>query len=97
MAVTRQDVEHVAQLARLSLTEAETTDMTAQLNRILEHIDVLNELDTSGVEPLSHPFDTRNVFRDDAPRPSFTQEEALLNAPAAAEGHVLVPNASGGA
>jgi aspartyl-tRNA(Asn)/glutamyl-tRNA(Gln) amidotransferase subunit C len=97
MAVTRQEVAHVARLARLSLSEAETTDMTVQLNRILEHIDVLNEVDTSGVEPLSHPFDTRNVFRDDALRPSLTQEEALLNAPAAAEGHFLFPVASGNA
>jgi len=96
MSITRQDVEHVARLARLALSEEETTEMTAQLNRILAHVESLNELDTAGIEPLTHPFETRNRFRDDAPQPSLSQDDALANAPASAEKHFLVPHMFGG-
>jgi aspartyl-tRNA(Asn)/glutamyl-tRNA(Gln) amidotransferase subunit C len=92
MAVTRQDVDHVARLARLALSEDESAEMTTQLNRILAHVEMLQEVDTTDVEPLTHPFETRNVFRADEPRPSLTQADALANAPASAEQHFLVPD-----
>lgn len=95
MAVTRQDVDHVARLARLALTEEEAAEMTTQLNRILAHVEMLRDVDTGGVAPLTHPFETRNRFRADEARPSLAQHEALANAPAQAEHHFLAPDAGG--
>ncbi len=81
MKITIKEVEHVARLARLELTEEEKERMRAQLDSILSYIDKLNELDTSGVEPTSHVLPMTNVFREDEVRPSLSQEEALANAP----------------
>lgn len=81
MKITIKEVEHVARLARLELTEKEKERMRAQLDSILSYIDKLNELDTSGVEPTSHVLPMTNVFREDEVRPSLSQEEALANAP----------------
>lgn len=81
MKITMQEVEHVARLARLELSEKEKEKMRAQLDSILSYIDKLNELDTSGVEPTSHVRQLTNVFREDEVRPSLSQEEALANAP----------------
>ncbi len=81
MKITMQEVEHVARLARLELSEAEKQRMRAQLDSILSYIDKLNELDTSAVEPTSHVLPLTNVFREDEIRPSLSQEEALANAP----------------
>ena len=79
--LTREEVEHVALLSRLELT-AEEIDMYAQvLNRVLGHFQQLNELDTTGVPPTSHPAPILNVLRKDEKRPSLPVDEALANAP----------------
>ena len=81
MKITIKEVEHVARLARLELTDEEKERMRAQLDSILTYIDKLNELDTSAVEPTSHVLPMMNIFRDDEVRPSLSQEETLANAP----------------
>jgi aspartyl-tRNA(Asn)/glutamyl-tRNA(Gln) amidotransferase subunit C len=95
MSVTIHDVEHVAALARLSFTEEEKQKLTAQLNEILHYMELLNTLDTSNVQPLSHVIELQNVFRDDVPRPSLPREEALKNAPAHTEEFFKVPKVIG--
>ena len=79
--ISREDVVHVARLARLALTDAELETIREQLNAILSHIDALRAVDTSGVEPTSHAVPQFNVMRDDEPRPCFPVEEMLANAP----------------
>ncbi|CAM3583694.1 Asp-tRNA(Asn)/Glu-tRNA(Gln) amidotransferase subunit GatC [Hydrogenibacillus schlegelii] len=93
VAITREQVEHVADLARLSLTPEEAERLTEQLNQILAFAHKLNELDTSGVEPTSHVLPLANVMRDDEVRPSIPREEALKNAPDHADGLFRVPKA----
>lgn len=90
-AITREQVEHVADLARLSLTPEEAERLTEQLNQILAFAHKLNELDTDGVEPTSHVLPLANVMRDDEVRPSIPREEALKNAPDHADGLFRVP------
>ena len=91
MKITRQEVEHVANLARLRFKEVEMERFTHQLNAILAYIDKLNELDTSGVEPTYHVLDLVNVFREDEIQPSLPKEIALANAPERADGFFKVP------
>ncbi len=91
MGVTIQEVEHVAKLARLELTEAGKERLTEQLNAILKYAEQLNELNTDEVEPTSHVLPLRNVLREDEARPSWPQEEALLNAPEEEDGQFRVP------
>lgn len=79
--ISREDVEHVARLARLALTPDELERMRAQLNAILGHIDALKAVNTDGVEPTSHAVPVVNVFREDEPQPSYPAEEMLRNAP----------------
>ena len=79
--IGRQDVEHVARLARLALTDAELERMREQLNGILAYIDKLNALDTEGVEPTSHAVPLVNVMRDDEPAPCLPRDDALASAP----------------
>ena len=81
MKIERREVEHVAHLARLSLTPEETEAMRAQLDAILTYIDKLTELDTGSIEPTSHVVPMVNVLRADEPRLSLPQDEALRNAP----------------
>jgi aspartyl-tRNA(Asn)/glutamyl-tRNA(Gln) amidotransferase subunit C len=81
MAITREDVLHVAQLARLALTEEEIERFGEQLNAILTAVGKVSELDLADVPPTSHPLDLVNVFAPDEPRPSLPVEEALANAP----------------
>ena len=81
MTISRQDVAKVGLLARLALSEAELDTMTTELSNIVGFVSLLAELDTSHVEPLAHPLDTHNVFRDDIPQPSLTRAEALQSAP----------------
>jgi aspartyl-tRNA(Asn)/glutamyl-tRNA(Gln) amidotransferase subunit C len=81
MKITKAEVEHVARLARLELTEEEKARMLAQLDSILRYMEKLNELDTRDVEPTSHVLPIVNVMREDELRPSLSQEEALANAP----------------
>jgi aspartyl-tRNA(Asn)/glutamyl-tRNA(Gln) amidotransferase subunit C len=79
--ITREDVEHVAELARLELTSTEKERFIAQLNDILTYFEKLDELDTSYVEPTSHVIPMSNVFRDDEVRPSLDRAMVLQNAP----------------
>jgi len=81
MSLTRQDVEKVSLLARLSLSDEELTVMTSQLGDIVGYVDQLAELETEGVEPMAHAVDVFNVFRDDVVRPSLPRDEALAGAP----------------
>jgi aspartyl-tRNA(Asn)/glutamyl-tRNA(Gln) amidotransferase subunit C len=81
MSLTRAEVEKIALLSRLLLTEEELPRMTAQLGGILGYMDLLGEVDTTGVEPMAHARDLTNVFRDDVVRPSLDREQALANAP----------------
>ena len=79
--IDRKDVEHVARLTRLALTEAELERMREQLNSILAHLDTLRLVDTTGVEPTSHAVDVVNVMREDEVEPCFPQDAMLGNAP----------------
>ncbi|WCK55071.1 Asp-tRNA(Asn)/Glu-tRNA(Gln) amidotransferase subunit GatC [Aneurinibacillus sp. Ricciae_BoGa-3] len=90
-AISRTEVEYVAKLARLDLTEEEAVKYTEQLNAILEFAGKLNELDTQNVEPTSHVLDVYNVMRDDIERPSVSRELALRNAPDEEDGQFKVP------
>jgi aspartyl-tRNA(Asn)/glutamyl-tRNA(Gln) amidotransferase subunit C len=91
MSVTRKDVEHIAELARLTFNDKELESFTHQLNQILDYMEKLNELDTENVEPLSHPVEGNNIFRDDELKPSVPTEEALKNAPDKDEQFFKVP------
>ncbi len=91
MKITRQEVEHVAKLARLELSEREKEMLTDQLSNILTHFEKLNQLDTKNVAPTSHVLDITNVMRDDTPEESLPQERALANAPDKVTGFYKVP------
>jgi aspartyl-tRNA(Asn)/glutamyl-tRNA(Gln) amidotransferase subunit C len=91
MAITRDDVLHVARLARLELSDAEVERMQEQLSAILEAVGKVAELDLDGVEPTAHPLDLVNVLAQDEPRPSLSREEALANAPDPEDGFFGVP------
>ncbi len=82
MSISREDVLHVAELARLALEEEEVERLRQQLSAILEAVGKVSELDLSGVEPTSHPLRLENVWDADEPRPSLPLEVALANAPA---------------
>ena len=81
MAISRDDVLHVAALARLDLTEEEVGRLETQLNAILEAVSKVSELDLSDVPPTSHPLDVVNVFGTDEPRPSLPLDDVFANAP----------------
>lgn len=89
-SLTLDEVRHLAALARVGATEEELARMQAQLASILEHFRVLQEVNTTGVEPTGHAIAVENVMREDASRPSRTREETLANAPQAQEGFVRV-------
>jgi len=91
MKISLADVEHVARLARLELTDEEATTFTGQMNAILAYVDKLNELDTEGIVPTSHAVPMENAFRDDSARPGIGVEAALANAPDRAGGFYRVP------
>ena len=94
MSISREEVIHVARLARLALTEEEIALYAEQLGRILGHADRVTSLDTEGVPPTAQAIALANVFRPDTPgepAPCLTQEEALANAPAVEAGHFRVP------
>jgi aspartyl-tRNA(Asn)/glutamyl-tRNA(Gln) amidotransferase subunit C len=91
----REDVAHVARLARLSLSEAELDLFTEQLGQILEHASDLSSLDLEGVIPTAHPFGLINVVRDDVVRPSLERDVVLAMAPDAEDGRFAVPRIMG--
>lgn len=91
MAVTKTDVEYIASLAKLNFSDEEIVKLTDELNEVLNYMDKLNELDTGSVEPLSHPVENTNVFREDKLKVSTPTEKALENAPESNEEYFLVP------
>lgn len=91
MAITRKEVEKVALLGRLLLSEAELDTMTSQLGDILNYMELLGELDTEQVEPMAHALDVANVFREDRVGASLDRDEALANAPKRDAECYLVP------
>jgi aspartyl-tRNA(Asn)/glutamyl-tRNA(Gln) amidotransferase subunit C len=91
LAITREDVLHVARLARLEIPEDQIEKVRAELGAILEAVGKVSELDLEGVEPTSHPLDLVNVWGEDEPRPSLPREDALANAPDPADGAFRVP------
>ena len=91
MALTEKDVQYVAKLSRLEITDQETAKYTQQLANILEYVEQLNKLDTSKVEPMTHVLDLKNVFREDELKPSLAQGEVLSNGPELQSGHFKVP------
>ena len=91
MAIDREQVQKIAYLARLHLSEAEADLMTTQLGNIVGFIDTLSELNTDGVEPLVHAIELQNVFAEDIVRPSLDRKDVLSNAPQADEECFRVP------
>jgi aspartyl-tRNA(Asn)/glutamyl-tRNA(Gln) amidotransferase subunit C len=82
VAITREEVLHVAKLARLELTDAEVERLTSELSAILEAVSKVSELDLSDVPPTSHPLAVVNTWGEDEPRPSLALDETFANAPA---------------
>jgi aspartyl-tRNA(Asn)/glutamyl-tRNA(Gln) amidotransferase subunit C len=96
MSISREDVLHVAKLARLEIPEDQIEAVRAELGAILGAVGKVSELDLSDVEPTSHPLDLVNVWAEDEPRPSLSREDALSNAPDPADGAFRVPAVGGG-
>ena len=91
MAIEREQVLHVARLARLDLTGEEVERFAQQLGAILEAVSKVSELELDDVPPTSHPLDVVNVWRDDEPRPSWPLEEVFANAPEVEDDAFRVP------
>jgi aspartyl-tRNA(Asn)/glutamyl-tRNA(Gln) amidotransferase subunit C len=92
MPLSRDEVRHVAMLARIGLEAGDEEFYADQLSGILEHIDRLQQLDTEDIPPTAQVVEVASRLRDDEPRPSLTQEEALANAPAVVNGSFRVPS-----
>jgi aspartyl-tRNA(Asn)/glutamyl-tRNA(Gln) amidotransferase subunit C len=90
--IDREQVLHVARLARLRLTDTEVERMSAELSGILEHVERISELDLDDVEPTSHVIALENVLRPDEPRPSWSRDDVLERAPDPAGGSFRVPS-----
>jgi len=93
--VSRADVEHVATLSRLALTDDEIEQLTRELGAILDYAAEVSALDTADVPPTAHPLPLVNVFRPDDPRPGLDRDEVLAQAPAAEDGQFRVPRILG--
>ena len=91
MSISRQDIEKVALLARLQLTDDELSKMTVELAQIVGYVDQLGEVDTDAIEPMAHAIEVANVFRDDQPMPSYGVDEILANAPQRQDDYYAVP------
>lgn len=91
MRLTREDIESVAHLSRLELSEEEKDKLTGHINKLLENFEKLQELDTTDVEPTSHVIPVSNVFREDTVRPSLPVEDVLANGPQVADNCFVVP------
>jgi aspartyl-tRNA(Asn)/glutamyl-tRNA(Gln) amidotransferase subunit C len=89
--IAREEVRHVAKLARMEFNDQDEERLTGQINSILNYMDKLNELDTTGVDPMTHAIRLQNVFRTDEVHPSLEREQALANAPAADGVNFVVP------
>jgi aspartyl-tRNA(Asn)/glutamyl-tRNA(Gln) amidotransferase subunit C len=90
MSLTREEVEHVARLAHVGMSEQDIERFRHQLSEILDYFEVLKRIDTDGVPPTSQALPLANVTRPDEPRPSLTQEETLANAPLRFDGYFRV-------
>lgn len=90
--ITKEQVKHVAELARLAITEEEAVMFTEHLRSIITYAEQLGELDTTNVEPTTHVLDLKNVMRKDEPKQWITQDEALKNAPDQKDGQFRVPS-----
>jgi aspartyl-tRNA(Asn)/glutamyl-tRNA(Gln) amidotransferase subunit C len=95
--LSRDQVLHVARLARLELTEPEVERMAGELAKVLDHVETIGELDLDGVAPTSHVVDVVNALRPDEPRPSLPRETALAAAPDPSTGGFRVPSPGAGA
>ncbi|MBV7506231.1 Asp-tRNA(Asn)/Glu-tRNA(Gln) amidotransferase subunit GatC [Bacillus sp. sid0103] len=93
--ISNEQVKHVANLARLAITEEETETFTKQLDAIITFAEQLNELDTENVEPTYHVLDMKNVLREDRSKPGLSREEVLKNAPEYQDGQIKVPSIMG--
>ena len=89
--ITVKDVEHVAKLARLDLTEEEKVKFTKQLGDVLKYVEMMNEVDTTGVKPMAHAFDFVNVMREDKVVYEQTKQELMANVPEEENGFFKVP------
>jgi aspartyl-tRNA(Asn)/glutamyl-tRNA(Gln) amidotransferase subunit C len=89
--ISTDDVKHVAKLARLELSEAEINKFSKQLGDILKYAEQMNEVDTTGVEPMAHPLPVVNVMREDRIEYEQTKEELMKNAPEEEDGFLKVP------
>ena len=93
--ISRDEVAHLARLARLALTDNELDSYAGQLDAILGHVSQIQAVDVTGVEPTGNPLKDVNVFRSDVVEPCLTQEQALAEAPKSAEGRFAVPRILG--
>lgn len=91
MKIEKDKIKHVAHLARIGLNQEEEELFSSQLNDILSYIEKISEIDTSGIEPTNHAVDMGNVFRDDKPKKSLSNADALSNAPDKKDGFFKVP------
>ena len=95
MKISREEVIHVADLARLDVDEERIDTFAVQLGKILEYVDTLENVDTTGVRPTSHAISMTNAFREDDEKQRFDRDSALANAPDKAEGSFIVPKVVG--
>lgn len=91
MSVTHKEVKYIADLARLQFNEEETSKLAGEMNKILEYIETLQEVDTTDVEPLEHVITSQSNFRTDEAKQPLSHEEALKNAPDADSDYFRVP------
>ncbi len=91
MKITPEDVRHVAQLARIALTDEQIGVIGRQLNDIVEYVTQLKEINTNNIEPTSHVIPLKNIFREDVKSPSLPRQEMLKNAPDCNERFYIVP------
>ncbi|WP_455660407.1 Asp-tRNA(Asn)/Glu-tRNA(Gln) amidotransferase subunit GatC [Pradoshia sp.] len=89
--ISKEEAKHVANLARLAITEEETDMFTKQLDSIITFAEQLKELDTTNIEPTTHVLHMKNVLREDKPSPGLPREEVLKNAPDHQDGQIRVP------
>jgi len=94
--LSRSDVEHVALLARLGLSEEEVERLQGQLNHILDQYEKLSELDTDAIAPTAQTIELENILRADEPHPSLAVADVLANAPEVIDGQIVVPAILGG-
>lgn len=89
--ITRDDVAHLAKLARLALADDELDELAGQIKDILQHVNVITELDTEGVDAMSHPVAIQNIAHEDVTEPCLSQESVLSQAPEVEDGRIVIP------